>query len=99
MNEAIEEAQVLAEDWLIQMVFGAEVAFNFRRSRFAFAIKRPARHDADHDKGQEADEQQQRRHEKNAFQEIHSTYLTTELHFAREPGIRKVPICNSDRRG
>ena len=77
MNAAIEVAQILAEDRLIEMVFGAEVAFDFGRSRFAFAIKGPARHDADHDKGEEADEQQQRRQEKNAFQEIHSIHLTT----------------------
>ena len=74
VENAAEIAEVLLPERFVQVVFGAQVALDFRRSRFAFAIKRPARHRAHQGKGQEADDQQQRDQKENAFQEIHSMF-------------------------
>ena len=63
VEDAAEIAAVLLQHRLVQVVFGAEMALDFRRGGFALAVKRPARHGVDQQEGQEADQEQQRDHE------------------------------------
>src|SRR5205823_4294245 len=70
-GEVAEITEVLVPDRLIQVVFGLEVALDFRRSRFAFLVKRPARGRVHQDEGQETNEDQQRNQEEEALENVH----------------------------
>ena len=72
LPDQAEEAQILFPDRFVEVVGGAEVAFDFRRRGRAFAIERAAGRQMHQRKRQRADDQQQRHGEQEAAEEIHA---------------------------
>jgi hypothetical protein len=78
MRQTVEVSQVLFPNRLIQMIFGQEIALDFRGSGGAFAVERSSRSKMHQKKSYRANHQHDRNSKSEPSQKIHPPSINKE---------------------